>query len=112
MDGQQGPSAAFQSLMEEKGDFAEVRGEVPKSKKQVSYRARRSFSEPNEGSSSHRKDAWYDLLLECKTQSRFRDTAFLRQVKCAPEPARFLGNNRQIKGIARICTDPTEFQPL
>ncbi len=52
-------------------------------------------------SSSNRKDALYDLLLESKTQSRFQDTEFLRQVNCAPEPASFLGNNLQINDIAR-----------
>ncbi|KAL9982941.1 hypothetical protein ACROYT_G005056 [Oculina patagonica] len=111
---QHGPSAAFHSLIEEKGNLAEVRGlgELPKSTKQVSYLARRSLSTPNQGSSSSKKDAWYDLLLECKSQSRFQDTAFLREVKCAPEPACFLGNNHQINDIARFCTDPTEFQPL
>lgn len=63
---QQGPSAAFHSLIEEKGNLAEVRGlgELPKSTKQVSYLARRSLSTPNQGSSSSKKDAWYDLLLE------------------------------------------------
>ena len=59
-----------------------------------------------------KKYAWYDLLLECKTQSRFQDTAFIREVKCAPEPACFLGNNRQINDIARFGADPTEFHPL
>ncbi|XP_020616733.1 uncharacterized protein LOC110054718 [Orbicella faveolata] len=101
-------------VTEGKGNLAEVRGlgELPKSTKQVSYLARRPSSEQQQGSSSHRKDAWYDLLVECKTQSRFQDTAFLREVKCAPGPACFLRNNRQINDIARFRTDPTEFQPL
>ena len=114
LGGQQGPSAAFHTLIEGKGNLAEVRGlgELPKSTKQVSYLARRPSSLQQQGGSSHKKDAWYDLLVECKTQSRFQDTAFLREVKCAPEPACFLGNNRQINDIARFCTDPTEFRPI
>ena len=114
LGGQQGPSAAFHTLIEGKGNLAEVRGlgELPKSTKQVSYLARRPPSLQQQGGSSHKKDAWYDLLVECKTQSRFQDTAFLREVKCAPEPTCFLGNNRQINDIARFCTDPTEFQPI
>ena len=112
--GKKGPSAAFHTLIERKGSLAEVRGlgELPKSTKQVSYLARRSSSVPQQESSSQKKDAWYDSLLECKTQSRFQDTTFIREVKCAPEPACFLGNNRQINDIARFCADPTEFHPL
>ena len=114
LGGQQGPSAAFHTLIEGKGNLTEVRGlgELPKSTKQVSYLARRPSSVQQQGSSAHGKDAWYELLVECKTQSRFQDTAFLRGVKCAPEHACFLGNNRQINDISRFCTDPTEFQPI
>ena len=114
LGGQQGPSAAFHTLFEGKGNLTEVRGlsELPKSTKQVSYLARRPSSVQQQGSSSHRKDTWYDLLVEYKTHSRFQDTAFLRKVKYAPEPTWVLGNNRQINDIARFCTDPTEFQPI
>lgn len=70
LGGHQGPSAAFHTLIEEKGNLAEVRGlgELPKSTKQVSYLARRPSSVQQQGSSSQRKDAWYDLLVEYKTQ--------------------------------------------
>ena len=57
-------------------------------------------------------DPWYQLLIDSKRQARDCESAFIRDVRVAPEPLCVLTNRQQLKDIKRFCCDPTDFQPL
>ena len=57
-------------------------------------------------------DPWYRLLGEGKKQALLRTTAFIRDVRVAPEPLSVIATNRQIKDLKRFCCHPTEYKPF
>ena len=57
-------------------------------------------------------DPWFRLLDESKKQASNRKTAFLRDVRIAPEPLCVMTTDRQLNDLKRFCCNPTEFRPF
>lgn len=54
-------------------------------------------------------DPYYALVLQCKEDDKAKETAYVRKVVAAPEPAAVLAFDWQMKDIAKFCTDPRHF---
>ena len=55
-------------------------------------------------------DPWFRLLCEGKKQASLRTTAFIRDVRVAPEPLCVMATNRQIKDLKRFCCHPSDYK--
>jgi hypothetical protein len=74
-----------------------------------------SYSNPIKnitGQSKKVNDPWYQLLIESKRQAQDVDSAFVQDVRVAPNPLCVLTNRQQLRDITRFCCDPLEFQPF
>ena len=54
-------------------------------------------------------DPRYALVLQCKEEDKAKETAYVRKVEAAPEPAAVLAFNWKMKDIAKFCTNPKQF---
>ena len=57
-------------------------------------------------------DPWFRLLGACKKQAANAKTAFIRDVRVAPEPLCVMTTNRQVNDLKRFCCNPAEFRPF
>lgn len=57
-------------------------------------------------------DPWFRLLGESKKQASNRGTAFIRDVRIAPEPLCVLTSDRQLNDLKRFCCNPIQYRPL
>ena len=57
-------------------------------------------------------DPWFRLLGDCKKQATDRNSAFIRDVRVAPEPLCILTTDRQLNDMVSFCCDPVEFKPF
>ena len=57
-------------------------------------------------------DPWFRLLGACKKQAAHGKTAFIRDVRVAPEPFCVMTTNRQVNVLKRFCCNPIEFRPF
>ncbi|XP_028415711.1 uncharacterized protein LOC114539280 [Dendronephthya gigantea] len=91
-------------------------GMVPRDRQQV-----KDFSRNKKKSKRQRKtlsedanddDPWFRLLGESKKQASNRSTAFIRDVRVAPEPLCVMTSDRQLNDLKRFCCNPVEFRPF
>ena len=54
-------------------------------------------------------DPYYALVLQCKEEDKAKETAYVRKVVAAPEPAPVLACDWQMNDIAKFCTNPKHF---
>ena len=54
-------------------------------------------------------DPYYALVLQCKEEDKAKETAYVRKVVAAPEPAAVLAFDWQMKDIDKFCTNPRHF---
>ena len=93
-------------------------GQLPRGRQQVKDFARKmlSVSDPlgkkNISGKCGNDDPWYRLLGECKKQATSRKTAFIRDVRVAPEPLCVMTTDRQINDMKRFCCSPVEYKPF
>ena len=57
-------------------------------------------------------DPWFRLLGDGKKQASDRKSAFIRDVRVAPEPRCVRTTDRQLNDIVRFCCDSVEFKPF
>ena len=90
-------------------------GQVPRNRQQVKDFTRNTLKE-NERKNLSRQggtdDPWYRLLSECKSQASKPSTAFIRDVRVAPEPLCIMTTNRQLNDLKRFCCSPVEYRPF
>ena len=94
-------------------------GQLPRGRQQVKDYARKRNNESNvpvknlSGSRAGKQnDPWFRLLGDCKKQASHRNSAFIRDVRVAPEPMCILTTDRQLNDMVRFCCDPVEFKPF
>lgn len=90
-------------------------GQMPRNRQQVKDIGKAKKGETclkNLSGNDNQDDPWYRLLGDCKKQSNDRKTAFLRDVRVAPEPLCVMATDRQLKDLERFCCNPTEFRPF
>ena len=75
--------------------------------KDVRKRARKTLSE-----NADDDDPWFRLLVESKKQASTRSTAFIRDVRIAPEPLCVMTSDRQLNDLKRFCCNPVQFRPF
>lgn len=75
--------------------------------KDVRKRAKKTLSE-----NADDDDHWFRLLVESKKQASTRSTAFIRDVRIAPEPLCVMTSDRQLNDLKRFCCNPVEFRPF
>ena len=57
-------------------------------------------------------DPLFAVLLQCKEQQGDLNTAFVQEVRCAPEPEVVCATQQQLTDIGRFCCDPQHFTVL
>ena len=57
-------------------------------------------------------DPLFAVLLQCKQQQGDLNTAFVREVRCAPEPEVVCATEQQLTDIQRFCCNPQHFTVL
>lgn len=92
-------------------------GQLPRGRQQVKDLARNNGKNVNERKRISGKggddDPWYRLLGECKKQvTESRNTAFIRDVRVAPEPLCVMSTDRQINDLKRFCCNAIEYRPF
>jgi hypothetical protein len=55
---------------------------------------------------------WYRLLSECKSQAANKPTAFIRDVRVAPEPLCVMTTDRQLSDLKPFCCNSLEYRPF
>ena len=98
------PRQAIDKLSENAGGIfgVERSSALPRNVKQA-YNIKQQFKE---GAVS---DPYYALVLQCKEDDKAKETAYVRKVVAAPEPAAVLAFDWQMKDIAKFCTNPKHF---
>lgn len=92
-------------------------GQLPRNRQQVKdfvrhIPASQGLEKKNLSGRSSDDDPWYRLLGESKKQAASRKTAFIRDVRVAPEPLCVMTTDRQINDMKRFCCSPIEFRPF
>ena len=92
-------------------------GQLPRGRQQVKDfgrkpRDKKSVPLKNFSGAGRQDDPWFRLLGDCKKQARNRKSAFIRDVRVAPEPMCILTTDRQLNDMVRFCCDPVEFKPF
>ena len=109
----------YKSVTEELGGLPGCSGigQLPRGRQQVKDFGRK----PRDKTSVHMKnisgagkndDPWFRLLGVCKKQASDRKSAFIRDVRVAPEPMCVLTTDRQLNDMVRFCCNPVEFKPF
>jgi hypothetical protein len=86
-------------------------GQIPRGQQQVKD-LRKESRIKTLSSANAQDDPWYRILGECKKQAGNTNTAFLRDVRVAPEPLCIMTTNRQLNDLKRFCCNPVEFRPF
>ena len=88
-------------------------GELPRGRQQVKDFSQYAKQQRAQNTADQIKDddPWFRLLSEGKKQASLT-TAFIRDVRVAPEPLCVMATNRQIKDLKRFCCHPTEYKPF
>ena len=89
-------------------------GELPKGRQQVKDFSRYAKQHRAQNTADQIKDddPRFRFLSEGKKQDSLRTTAFIRDVRVAPDPLCVMATNRQIKDLKRFCCHPTEYKPF
>ena len=82
-------------------------GQLPRGRQQVQDfgrkpRDKKSVPLKNISGAGRQDDPWFRLLGDCKKQARNRKSAFIRDVRVAPEPMCILTTDRQLNDTVRI----------
>ena len=84
-------------------------GQMPRNRQQVKDLARNqsaaSCKKSMSGNYEH-DDPWYRILGESKKQTSNKKTAFIRDVRVAPEPLCILVTDWQLNDLKRFCCNP------
>jgi len=116
------PREAVHHTIQSLGGISGCRGlgQLPRNRQQAKYLKRYQNASANMtdvfkknlSGNGHADDPWYSLLTESKAQARDKSTAFIRDVRIAPEPLCVLASKRQVNDLKRFCCNPTEYKPL
>ena len=89
-------------------------GKLPRGRQQVKDFSRYAKQQRTHNTAGQIKDddPWLRLLGEGKKQALSRNTAFIRDVRVAPEPLCVMATDRQINDLKRFCCQPTEYKPF
>lgn len=92
-------------------------GQLPRGRQQVKdyTRQRKSNSSvpvKNVSGAGKKDDPWFRLLGDSKKQAIDRKSAFIRDVRVAPEPTCILTTDRQLNDMERFCCNPVEYKPF
>lgn len=79
--------------------------------RKVSGKRSHNSSQSTSGSEDH-SDPLFAVLLQCKEQQGDLNTAFVREVRCAPEPEIVCATQQQLTDIERFCCNPEHFTVL
>lgn len=75
--------------------------------------SKQSQSRQSDKSDYHNhSDPLFAVLLQCKEQQGDLSTAFVREVRCAPEPEVVCATQQQLTDIERFCCNPQHFTVL
>ena len=107
----------YKAVAEDLGGIASCSsvGQVPRNRQQVKDLARNQTKTSKGKNLSGREgtdDPWYRLLGESKSQAINRCTAFIRDVRVAPEPLCVMTTDRQLNDLKRFCCSPLEYRPF
>ena len=92
-------------------------GQLPRGRQQVKDFGRKprdktSVPVMNISGAGKQDDPWFRLHGDCKKQASDRKSAFIRDVRVAPEPMCVLTTDRQLNDMVRFCCNPVEFKPF
>ena len=90
-------------------------GQMPRNRQQVKDLARNQTAaerKKNLSGNYDHDDPWYRILGESKKQASNKKTAFIRDVRVAPEPLCILATDRQLNDMRRFCSNPIEYRPF
>ena len=104
----------YKTVTEELGDLPGCSGigQLPRGRQQVKARDKTSVRVKNISGAGKQDGPWFRLLGDCKKQASDRKSAFIRDVKVAPEPMCVLTTDRQLNDMVRFCCNPVEFKPF
>ena len=109
----------YKTVTEELGGLSGCTGigQLPRGRQQVKDFGRKSKDKTNVplnnlSGTGKKDDPWFRLLGDCKKQASDRKSAFIRDVRVAPEPLCVLTTDRQLNDMVRFCCDPVEFKPF
>ena len=109
----------YKTVTEELGGLSGCTGigQLPRGRQQVKDFGRKSKDKTNVpvknlSGTGKKGDPLFRLLGDCKKQASDRKSAFIRDVRVAPEPLCVLTTDRQLNDMVRFCCDPVEFKPF
>ncbi len=107
----------YKAVSEELGGIASCSSisQMPRNRQQIKDFARNQSKDKESKNLSGKEktdDPWYRLLSECKSQAANKPTAFIRDVKVAPEPLCVMMTDRQLSDLKRFCCNPLKYRPF
>lgn len=109
----------YKTVTEELGGLPGCSGirQLPRGRQQVKDFGRKprdktSVPVKNISGAGKQHDPWFRLLGDCKKQASDRKSAFIRDVRVAPEPMCVLTTDRTLNDMVRFCCNPVEFKPF
>ncbi len=92
-------------------------GQLLRGRQQVKDYARQRKSNSsvpvkNVSGAGRKDDPWFRLLGDSKKQAINKKSAFIRDVRVAPEPTCILTTDRQLNDMERFCCNPVEYKPF